>query len=402
MKKTKKRLTVFAIFLYLISFVYAQDFALFSGGFYEPKDVEEKIEFEYYNGTYGICESEQKTIPILVVNNDENGNKYSLNAAGADWIALNANEFPLAGKQSGVVLLNLNPGENTSGRYNIKISGLSFAGDTSSDLSLDVNVKKCYSFGMELEKESDKVCGGINKQYKGEITNNAEEKIGVELTANGPNWVSIDKNSFSVAANDKHEFKVNAEIPANAKGIFDVVISAAITNFPSVKKEKILKLDVVPEHDCYKADISTDEKIANYYSNSYATVKIRNSGIKTAVYEIEFEAPGWIGINSKRITLYPEQTAKFNININPATEIPEGTYPVKISLNFEDNVYSKNIDVFLTRENEFLNGVKSFFAFYKFYLISGILISLFVIFLIEFYRPLFKLLKSIDRPKRKR
>ena len=67
MKKTKKILTVFAIFLYFISFAYAQDFALFSGKFYGLKDGKQKIEFEFYNGTYSICESEERTIPILVV-----------------------------------------------------------------------------------------------------------------------------------------------------------------------------------------------------------------------------------------------------------------------------------------------------------------------------------------------
>mgnify|MGYP001567409092 CR=1 FL=1 len=402
MKKTKKILTVFAVFLYIISFAYAQDYSLFSGKFYDLKEGEQKIEFEFYNGTYGICEGEEKTIPILVVNKDAYGNKYSLDAVGASWIALNAGDFSLPEKQSGVVFLNINPGENTNGRYDIKISGLSAIGNIGRDLNLDVNAKKCYSFGLELEKETDKVCGGINKKYKGELINNGEQKSDIELIANGPNWISMDKNIFSVAANGKQEFELNAGIPANAKGIFDVVVSAAIGNLPSIKSEKKLSIYVVPKYDCYKPDILTDEKITNYYYNSYVPVKIRNNGIKQAAYEIAVEAPNWIVIDSKKIILNPEQTANLNIYINPDAEVPEGMYPIKISLKFEDIAYSKDIAVFLTKENKFLKGAKSFFVFYKFYFISGILISLFVIFLIEFYRPLFKLLKSIGKPKRKK
>ena len=151
MKKTKKILTVFAVFLYLISFAYAQDYSLFSGKFYD----------------------------------------------------------------------------------------------------------------LKLEKETDKVCGGINKKYKGELINNGDQKSDVELTANGPNWVSIDKNNFSVAANGKQEFELNAGIPANAKGFFDVVVNAAIGNLPPIKSEKKLSIHVVPKYDCYKPDILTDEKITN-------------------------------------------------------------------------------------------------------------------------------------------
>ena len=52
-------------------------------------------------------------------------------------------------------------------------------------------------------------------------------------------------------------------MPANAKGVFDVVVSAAIKNLPSIKSEKKLSIEVVPEYDCYKADIIAYAKIIN-------------------------------------------------------------------------------------------------------------------------------------------
>ena len=45
MKKVFVFLLVFVLLLNLFSFVYAQDYALFSGKFYELKQGEEKIEF---------------------------------------------------------------------------------------------------------------------------------------------------------------------------------------------------------------------------------------------------------------------------------------------------------------------------------------------------------------------
>ncbi|MBS3105533.1 hypothetical protein J4234_04705 [Candidatus Woesearchaeota archaeon] len=321
MKKTKKILTVFAIFLYFISFAYAQDFALFSGKFYGLKDGKQKIEFEFYNGTYDICENEKKTIPILIVNNANSDDNYSLSASGVGWAVFNLKEFSLPKKQDGIIFLELRPTANAKGNYYIGVIAFSSEG-IRQNLLFNINVNRCYSLSLELEKEKDKVCGGIKKQYSGEITNAGEQEISVELSLKSPNWISLDKNIISVVANNTQYFRLNADVPANAKGIFDVIVNAAIKNPPSINEEKRLSIEVVPKYDCYKADALA-----------------------------------------------------------------------------EDSVYSKKIDVVLSKENKFLKGAKSFFVFYKFYLISGILISLFVIFLIEFYRPMFKLLKSIGKKK---
>src|SRR3989338_3312888 len=390
MNKIKKVLMILIAFMHLASFVYAQaaarelafDYALFSGEFHSLKEGEEKIEFKFYNGSYSICEHEAKAIPILVVNRDANDNKYFLDATGASWISLNAKEFLLPKRQSGVVFLYLSPGQNTNGRYEIKLNALSSIGNIKRDLSLDVNVEKCYAISLELEKEEDKVCGGIEKQYSGEIANGGNRQSDIELNVKGTNWISIDRNVFSIGANEKRKFELNADVPANAEGIFSVFVSAALQNLPSIKSEKELMIEAVPKYDCYKPDILTNEKIMNYYSNAYAPIKIRNSGVKQAIYEISLEAPDWVSLEPKKLAVNPEQLGNLNLNINPNAEISEGAYAVKIILKFEDIVYSKNVDVILTRENQFLKGLKFFFVFYQYY----IYVVLFIVIILLIFR----------------
>ncbi len=505
MSQIKKAL-VFFVFLFLISLVYAQDYSLFSGKFYELKERQEKIEFEFYNGSYNICENEKKSIPVLLVNKADVDNTYSLQAAGASWISLNVKEFSLPKKQSGAVFLELNPGQDTNGRYNVKVSALSSVGNVKKDLSIDINVEKCYSLNLELETEEDKVCGGIEKQYVGEIINDGKQQSDIELSVKGPNWVNVDENEFSIPSNDRESFELSADVPANAKGTFSIFVNAVVKNLPSLKSEKKLSIDVVPKYDCYKADVIADAKIKNDYLNVYIPIKIRNSGVKEANYEISLEAPDWISIEPKKLTVNPEQIGNINLNINPDADVKEGNYPIKINVKFEDIAYPKNIDIVLTKK-QFLKETKSFFVFYQYYFyvilfigvilfifrrqilskiktsyknykirqarlkaleaarkarqlkkqikqlekakfiketkkynlltlfliilivivlllffliyqfnfpvsksflkiyylyfIAGILISLFIVFLIEFYRPLFKLLKGIDKKKKK-
>lgn len=372
MSQIKKAL-VFIVFLFLTSFVYAQDYALFSGKFYELKEGQEKIEFEFYNGTYNICENEGKATPILIVNNANIDNKYALNVVGANWINLNVREFSLPKKQSGVIFLELNPNINTNGKYNIKINGVSSVGNVKRDLTIDINVEKCYSLSVELEEEEDKVCGGIKKQYLGKITNTGKQENDVELIVNGPNWINVDENIFSVDANDGEIFELDADVPANAKGIFNVFVTAIVKNLPLTKSEKELSIEVVPKYDCYKAEIIADTRITNRYLNTYIPIKVRNSGIKQAEYNISLEAPNWITLEPKKLILNPEQLGNLNLNINPDAKIPEGTYPAKIYVKLEGTTYSKNIDVVLNK-NQFLKGLKSFLVFYQYYIYTILVI----------------------------
>ncbi|MBI2653432.1 hypothetical protein HYX02_01335 [Candidatus Woesearchaeota archaeon] len=366
MTHLKKGWIVFLIFLFLISSAYAQNFDLFSGKFYELKEGEERIEFESFNGTYDICENEKKAIPILIVNNDAVDNKFVLDAFGVSWINLNVKEFLLSKKQRGIIFLQLAPVLDVEGKYAIKISTLSSA-NSRKDLILDVNVEKCYSLKLELEKEYDKACGGIKKQYRGEVINNGKNKVDVELNVNGPNWISVNKNAFSVDVNNKQEFELNADIPANAKGVFNVVVNAVAKNFPSIKSEKNLRLEVVSKYDCYKADVIADSRIKNDYSNVYIPIKVRNSGIEKAEYEISLEAPSWISVEPKKLAVNPEQIGNMNLNINPDDEVAEGVYGVKIHAKFEDITYTKNIEVVLGKK-QYLKNAKLFLNFYKYYL----------------------------------
>lgn len=367
MNASKKRLMVLFVFLILASSAYAQDYSLFSGKYYDLRQGQENIEFEFYNETYIICENDKKSIPILAVSNDaKTDNKLNLDATGVGWASLNLRQFPLPKSQSGVVFLGLNPSENTKGSYVVHVSGLSSIGNVRRDLMLAINVERCYSLKLALQ-ESDKSCGGVKKQYKGEIANDGKEKIDAELLVSGPNWITMDKNRFSISPHSNEEFELNADMPSNAKGIFNVAVSAASKDIPSLKSEKKLAIEVVPKYECYRAEIIADSRIRNDYSGAYATIKIRNSGIKPANYGISLEAPAWISIEPKKLSVNPGQIGSLNLNINPAPEVQEGNYPLKINVKFEDITYSKDIEVVLTK-NRFLKGAKAFFIFYQYYI----------------------------------
>ena len=377
----QKRLGVIIALFVLISAVHAQGYDLFSGKFHELGESQQKMDFEFYNGTYDICENEKKTIPILVVNRGGTGNSYKLSASGAGWARLNVQEFSLPKSQSGVVFLELSPDSSTNGRHVIGITSL--AAGIGKNLNIDANVEKCRSARLDILEE-DRVCGGVKKQYDGEIINDGMRKSDIELNVSGPNWINADKNTFSIGAGEREGFKLNAEIPSNANGIFSVFLSAAVKSFPSIKSGRKLSIDVVPKHDCYRADIIADAEIENEFSNEYFPVRIRNSGVKQAIYEINLEAPDWVSVEPKKLAVNPGQIGNVNLNINPGDEADGGNYPIKINANFEGAAYSKAINVKLSK-NRLLKNLKQFLVFYQHYIY---IILLFLIILLIFRKQI--------------
>lgn len=117
-----------------------------------------------------------------------------------------------------------------------------------------------------------------------------------------------------------------------------------------------------------------DATIKNYYSNEYVPIKIANSGIKRASYDIILDAPDWISIEPKNISINPQQFGNLNLHINPDAQAAAGAYAIKISLKSGDAVYSRNIGIVL-KKRQFLKGLKLFFVFYKYYIYAALFIS---------------------------
>jgi len=377
-----KKLLVFVVFLlYFASFAYGQNYGISSG---EISDTaasgEVKIKFNPYSGVYNICENEEKIIPIRVDNKDAaSDTQYSLSVLGADWATPNVKEFALRKKQSGVIFLDLRPGDDTKGRYKINVA-VSSASGIRRELILDIDVQKCTSLSLELEAEYGKVCGGTKIQYNGRILNNGRKQSDIKLKINGPNWVSLEESAFSVPAGSKQGFQFNADIPSNAKGIFNLGISAFIEGLPSISSERNIRLESVPKYECYRADIISADKIKNYYSDSYTLVKIRNSGTRQADYDASVDGPPWVSIEPKKLAVNPQQFGNLNLNINPNPSIPEGVYAAKIKIKFEDAVYSKDVSISLIKENEALKNIKLFFIFYKYYIYAALLAMIIIFF----------------------
>ena len=383
-----------------LNFSQCYDYDLEQGNVLEK--AEESIKFLQHDGSYLICKNErenskkefsgvhkdklyeqQKLIPILITNNENFGNRYRLFLDAPEWALLNVNNAMLDAKKSGIFLINLDT-MDVEGEFSFKLSAISELGKVQRKKNIDVSVEDCYALELELEKEKDVICGGEDKTYSILVKNPLALTRNVKLELGAPEWASLENVSFvDLKSGEKKIATLSLSPEDDVSGSFSVNVFAIIENKSKLANE--IKIDVVPKWECYKAEIDAKTSINNFYNEDFFFAKVKNNGIKKISYSVNLEGVSWVSASPKTLELNPGQTGNLNLNVNPGKDVEPGTYGVKIILESDDMLYSKNVGIVLKKENEFTKRLKEGIRFYQYYIYLSVLL---IILIIIFIKPI--------------
>jgi uncharacterized membrane protein len=358
----------------VLEFSQCYDYSLERGNVIDEAD--ESIEFSQHDKFYLLCKDEQKSIPILITNNENFGNRYRLFLDAPEWAGLNVGSAGLGTKKSGIFLINFDT-TDTEGEFDFRLNAISELGKVQRKKSIEVNVGECYALELELEKEKDVVCGGEEKSYDAAIKNTGTLGQNVKLELKAQEWASVGNDSFYLGSGQEKILTLSVSPDDDVSGSFLVEVFAVAGNKTLGSGE--VEIDVMSKSDCYKADISTKTSINNFYSHDLFFAKVKNSGIKKAAYDVSLEGVSWVSASPKTLELNPGQVGNINLNINPSTDVDPGTYGIEINLESNGAVYSKNVDIVLRKESEFMKKFKAAVKFYQYYIYLLILLIVLII-----------------------
>jgi len=356
-----------------LMFTRCYDYSLDQGKVVE--EVEESLNFLQHDSSYSLCRDEQKSIPVLITNNENFENRYKLFLDSPEWTGLNVNSISLGAKKSGIFLINFDT-TNIGGEFDFKLNVISELGKVQRKKNIGVNVQDCYALELDL-KEEDIICGGEKKNYDIIIKNPVTFEKNVKLELDAPEWVNVQNASFYLGPVKEKTLTLNANPEDDVSGSFLVKVSALIEDKTRLVDD--LKLDVTPKLVCYEADISTKASVTNFYSQDFFSAKVKNNGIKKATYDVSLEGPSWVSVSPDTLELNPGQTGNLNLIVNPGTDVNPETYGIKINLESNDAVYSKSVDIVLRKENEFVKKLKATLKIYQYYIYILIVIIILII-----------------------
>ena len=347
-----------------IKFLECYDYSMEHGG---VVGVSQKVEFNGHEGFYGLCKNEQKAIPILIANNENFANIYKLKLDAPEWASLNADEVRLNAKKSGVLLINYDT-TNIEGEFNFKIDAISRLGEVHRKKSIDANVGECYALDIDIEKDKDVICGGEENAYEVSVKNSGTFGRNIAVGVEGPKWASIGNASFYLESGQEKTLELGINPGNDVSGNFLVEVFSAANNKTGLRFSDAISFDVVSSTVCYEAEIDAKGSVTNLYSREFIYAKIKNNGIRNANYSVSVDGPSWVNVNPKNLELKPWQSGNVNIEINPGSDVEESAFDVKLSVESNGNIYSKDIKANVKKESEFARKLKSTFMFYQYYI----------------------------------
>ena len=360
-----------------LKFLECYDYSLEHG---EVTDAEDKVEFIAHGSSYDLCKNEQKSIPILITNNENFANIYKLKMDAPEWASLNANEVQLNAEKSGVVLINYDA-TDLEGEFEFKIDTISRLGEVSRKKSIEINVGECYALDIEIDEEKDVICGGEENSYEIAVENTGTLGRNIAVDVEGPKWASIGNASFYLESGQERTLKLEINPENDVSGNFLVEIFSVANNKTGLRFSDAISLDVVPSTACYQAEINAKESVTNFYSREFIYAKINNNGIRNANYSVSVDGPSWASANPKNLDLKPGQSGNVNLEINPGSDVEESAFDVKLNVESNGQIYSKEFMIQVKKESEFTKKLKSAFRFYQYYVyLFLIILALVIIF----------------------
>lgn len=363
------------------------DYSLEAGAAVE--EAQESINYLQQKGAYNLCINKQKSIPILIKNNENFGNIYRIFLDAPEWAKLSLDSVELGAKNSGVFLVNLDT-TNIIGDFNFKLDAISELGKAQRKINFDVNIGECYSLELDVDKEKDVICAEEKATYNTKLKNSGT--LGQEIKINADaEWAALN-NEIYLEPNEEKSINLSLKPPKELSGEFTVTVLAVPDNKTEFASSDKIDVDVISKLKCYEPKITAKSVVSNKYKEDIFYASVINKGIKKSIYNINLEGPPWASINPQTLELNPGQKGNLNVKLNPSTDSEPNTYGIKINLESNGALYSKNIDINLKKETDLEKKIKSTIKSleYYFYLLIAV-----IVLIIIFIKPINKIRNNI-------
>lgn len=255
-----------------------------------------------------MCEHSYEKLKIQFQNTAVRANTYELQLLGPAWADLERSLVFLGVGNTGEVQLLLNPDYGVEGEYAITLRAKGQKGGEEKVKNLQVNVRKCHGFQLDVVDAQARVCQGVSKGFLAKVVNTGEVEKEIRIEQPHP-WVELGEETMRLKAGESKEVLLRVESGNLSAGRYELKLRAAALDDSGLEAEDSMQLEVVGRKECYNAEVSVGDARVMREGSATLPLTIRNYGVETGVYEV--------GVSGN--------AASF-IQINPAVvEIPSGS-----------------------------------------------------------------------------
>ncbi len=210
----------------------------------DPSDVESEtlyieilschvVEVNIADAYEEICEEDDASVTysIDITNRGRWTETFDLSAS-VSWASFSTNSVNLGPDETETVTLTLTPPEDLIGVQNVLVTAESTSSYAEDAVTVQLNIKNCYDFSLNLQPTENTVCLGRSADYTLRINN-----VGLEpdtYTLSAPSWVSLETNTITVGVNQEEE--VGVTVTPEQTGSLEFTIEVVSENEAGLEK----------------------------------------------------------------------------------------------------------------------------------------------------------------------
>lgn len=277
------------------------------------------------NSQFSLCEGSALATPITIENNADFFNTFILKTSGK-YAKIENNSITLAPNQSGATNLVVDASELKAGNYSFNILSTSERGELQKEIEASLSVEKCKDFVFKILEPEGKKISSESYDYQILIKNTGTRTGTFKIEVDGPEWMTLEKNSITLEQGEEGNVILKANIPQDFSGTAYAIVKVSED---SISYSKKISLNAIPIENAYLIELKAINKAVRY-GFSDINVSIKNKGFEAAKYKLSLEGAEWMSLSQNEIDLAPGENSIIQIHTAPSNETPEGNYAAKI------------------------------------------------------------------------
>ena len=229
------------------------------------------------------------------------------------------------------------PGSYTL-RVNIESQGISKVRE------YEIIVENCHSTSLTVEPTFQRICACETKQLKLTIKNQGNYLENYRLKVRSPiaSWVNLTSETVSLHPGSEKEITAYVSVPCNARGDYEINFEAVGTSEYARASAKA-SVSVVQCFDYLLSPEKTSYSLCDGEKLN-TSIKIKNLGTRDNTYSLMVDAPRWVSIEQKKVSVKKNEEKTLSLRVEPPY-LTEGTFTAKITALSDYGKVMKTVEI---------------------------------------------------------
>ncbi|MCF7871692.1 hypothetical protein K9L97_01540 [Candidatus Woesearchaeota archaeon] len=299
------------------------------------------------------CVNEKTRIPIDIKNNGKVDNEYTINLQNTpSFIKTTENTISIEKGKEKQTYLEIQP--TAEGEHTITINTESKKGDLKTSQNTTIKTLNCFDMQVEIQgPKPQELCTGKH-EIPIKIHNNGLNDEKIKLWLYDPTEITqLEDQELEISAGETEQTKLLIEKYERTEE-FTIYVSATIheKDVNQIFKDS-QKIIIKDNYQCTQLEFP-EKSLKVRYEENYATIPIKNIGILETNYNIKYEGPKFIELQTEEIEIKSQETEYIQIKLyaNQETEAPQETqyFTLKITSDETKQEYTQQFKLKMVSE----------------------------------------------------